>query len=265
MTEPTSNTVFALANQKGGVGKTTTALNLAACLTIQHKHVLLIDLDPQANCTSGLGVEKEKNGSIYQVLLGNEVLADKIKPTQYKRLDIVPSEVDLAGAEVDVARSDEYLHRFAKALAPLQAENRYDYILVDCPPSLGILTMNALAACQGVIIPMQSEYFALEGLSVMKSLIERLRLGGANPTLQLEGIVMTMYDKRTNLSRQVAKEVRDHFGETLYDTFIPRSIRLSEAPSYGKAVVDYDPHSNGATAYKHLAREFIRRREAEMD
>jgi chromosome partitioning protein len=253
--------VFALANQKGGVGKTTTAINLAACLTILHKRVLLIDMDPQANATSGLGLEKTPGISLYPVLLGEAALADMIRPTPYRRLDLVPSEVDLAGAEIDVARSDQYLHRFHRALHPLLGENHYDYILVDCPPSLGILTMNALTAADAVIIPMQCEYYALEGLSVMTDLIQRLRSSRANPRLRLEGIIMTMYDRRTNLSRQVVLEIRNHFPAQAYNTLIPRSIRLSEAPSHGRAVVDYDPESLGADAYKKLAREFVRRME----
>jgi chromosome partitioning protein len=258
---PPRTPVFALANQKGGVGKTTTAINLAACLTILHKRVLLIDMDPQANATSGLGLEKTPGTSLYPVLLGQAALAEMIRPTPYRRLDLVPSEVDLAGAEIDVARSDQYLHRFHHALHPLLGENHYDYILVDCPPSLGILTMNALTAADAVIIPMQCEYYALEGLSVMTDLIQRLRASRANPRLRLEGIIMTMYDRRTNLSRQVVLEIRNHFPDQAYNTLIPRSIRLSEAPSHGRAVVDYDPDSLGADAYKKLAREFVRRME----
>lgn len=261
---PPMTPVFALANQKGGVGKTTTAINLAACLTILHKRVLLIDLDPQANATSGLGIEKTAGASLYPVLLGEAALEERITPTRYRRLDLVPSEVDLAGAEIDVARSDQYLHRFHQALKPLLTQNRYDYILVDCPPSLGILTMNALTAADSVLIPMQCEYYALEGLSVMTDLIQRLRSSRANTRLHLEGIVMTMFDRRTNLSRQVVKEIRDHFPDQAYQTLIPRSIRLSEAPSYGQAVVDYDPDCHGADAYRKLAREFVRRTDSEQ-
>ena len=256
MDAPRAVPIIALANQKGGVGKTTTAVNLAACLTALRRHVLLIDLDPQANATSGLGLDKTEGQSLYAVLLGQADIAAKIKPTPYQRLDIVPSEVDLAGAEIDIARADRYLHRLHEALGPLHTTGTYEVILIDCPPSLGILTMNALAAASGVLIPMQCEYYALEGLTVMTGLIERIRSGGANPALQLEGIIMTMYDPRTNLARQVDEEVRAHFGDQVYRTRIPRSVRLSEAPSHGKPVIAYDNASAGAGAYRRLAGEF---------
>ena len=251
--------VIALANQKGGVGKTTTAVNLAACIAALKMHVLLIDLDPQANATSGLGFEKKEKQSLYHVLLGNATLSEKIQSTPYKRLDFIPSEVDLAGAEVDMARSDHYLHRLREAIQPIQNSTRYDLVLIDCPPSFGILTMNALAAATAVTIPMQCEYFALEGLSVMTRLIERVQESGSNSSLHLEGIIMTMHDGRTNLARQVVEEVHTHFGRLVYDILIPRSVRLSEAPSFGKPVIDYDQHCSGSIAYQELANEFIRR------
>jgi len=252
--------VIALANQKGGVGKTTTAINLAACLAERRKRILLIDLDPQANATSGLGIEKQEGQSVYRALLGEGSVEELIKPSGTERLDLIPSEVDLAGAEVDVARADRYLHRFKEAVAPLLNTGRYDFILVDCPPSLGILTMNALTAAESILIPLQCEYYALEGLSVIARMVDRLRDSGANPALQIEGIVMTMYDMRTNLSQQVVQEVLNHFGDKVYETLIPRSIRLGEAPSFGKPIIAYDKHCTGAAAYRQLAREFLNRR-----
>jgi len=255
--------VIALANQKGGVGKTTTAINLAACLAERKQRVLLIDLDPQANATSGLGLQPQPGGSLYEVLLGHARLIDKIKPTQVAYLSLIPSEVDLAGAEIDIARMDRYLHRFKEALDPLRDGTHYDIILVDCPPSLGILTMNALAAVDAILIPLQCEYYALEGLSVITRLVGQIKESGANPALEIEGIVLTMFDSRTNLAQQVVDEVRTHFGDKVYHTAIPRNIRISEAPSHGMPVIQYDDKSSGAEAYRALAKEFIKRRKTE--
>jgi chromosome partitioning protein len=252
--------IISVANQKGGVGKTTTSVNLSAGIAERGRRILLIDFDAQANATSGLGLEKTEGISLYPVLLGQADPRDFIKPTSFKRLDIIPAEVNLAGAEIEVARLDGYLHRLKIALQPLVAENRYDYILIDCPPSLGILTMNALCASHGLIMPIQAEYYALEGLSVMVRLIQQLRESGANPELEIEGIVMTMYDSRTNLAQQVVQQVAEYFGDKVYKTLIPRSVRVSEAPSFGKPVIDYDRHSTGAAAYRELAREFLQRR-----
>ena len=257
-----SGNVIALANQKGGVGKTTTAINLAACLAERHQRVLLIDLDPQANATSGLGVAPQPGGSVYSALLGHGHLAEKVQATPMERLFLIPSEVDLAGAEVDIARVDRYLHRFKEALDPLLALQPYDFVLVDCPPSMGILTMNALTAVQSVLIPLQCEYYALEGLSMITRLIGRVRESGANPGLELEGIVMTMFDARTNLAHQVVSEVRGHFGDKVFESVIPRNIRISEAPSHGLPVVMYDEKSSGAEAYRQLTKEFLGKRRA---
>ena len=252
--------VIAIANQKGGVGKTTTAVNLAACLAERGKKTLLIDLDPQANATSGLGFRKEPGASLYRAMIGQTDAAAFIKTTEFKNLDLIPSEIDLAGCEIEIARMENYLHRLRQTLAALIASNRYELILLDCSPSLGILTMNVLVAAHGVIMPIQCEYYALEGLSVMKRLIDQLRTSGTNPALEIEGILMTMYDARTNLSQQVVQEVIAHYPEKVFETLIPRNIRLSEAPSHGKPIIHYASFSTGAAAYRQLAREFLRRR-----
>lgn len=251
--------VIAIANQKGGVGKTTTAVNLAACLSECRKKVLLVDLDPQANASSGMGLERIEGASIYEALLGESPARDKIRRTVMDRLDIIPSEMDLCGAELDVARLDRHLFRFKDALAPIVEEGAYDYILVDCPPSLGVLTMNALAAADTLFIPIQCEYYALEGLSVITRLIKRVQESGTNPYLAIEGILMTMYDGRTNLAQQVVQEVKNHFGDLVYEIMIPRSVRLSEAPSYGQPIILYDDNCPGAKAYRQAAREWIKR------
>jgi chromosome partitioning protein len=252
--------IIAIANQKGGVGKTTTVVSLAACLGELGQRILVVDLDPQANATSGLGVARETGSSIYEPLLGRGDAVACITRTASEHVDLIPSELDLAGSEIEVARADQYLHRLRMALATVRTCGEYDLILVDCPPSLGILTMNALAAADSLLVPMQCEYYALEGLSVIHRLMAQLRESGANPALRLEGIVMTMYDARTNLAGDVVREVNRHFGDTVYDTVIPRNVRLSEAPSFGKPVTVYDPHSAGAMAYRRLAEEFLDRR-----
>jgi chromosome partitioning protein len=254
-----STRTIAVANQKGGVGKTTTAVNLAACLAELGQKTLLLDLDPQANATSALGLEKLPGGSVYQALLGGAPLAEAIRPGGLPNLDVIPSEVDLAVAEVDVARTENYLHRLRLALTPIRDSQRYDFIIVDCPPSLGILTMNALAAVDLVLIPIQCEYFALEGLTVIMRVLGQIKDSGANPALELEGIVMTMYDGRTNLAQQVANEVRTHFPKRVFATVIPRTVRLAEAPSFGKPIIVYDSGSLAARAYRDLAEELLQR------
>jgi len=257
--------VVAVANQKGGVGKTTTTVNLAACLAEKGQQVLLIDLDPQANATSGLGLPLQEGASLYRALLGEGSTLDLLQPTMVAGLDIIPSELDLAGSEVDVARKENYLHCLSRALKPLIDAGRYHLILLDCPPALGILTMNALTAADGVLIPMQCEYYALEGLSVMARLIGQLRDSGANPRLRIEGILMTMFDARTRLASEVVDEVRRHFEGTVYETAIPRNVRLSEAPSYGQSIIEYDRHSRGAHAYRAFSEEFLARSQPPPD
>jgi chromosome partitioning protein len=250
--------VIAVANQKGGVGKTTTAVNLAACVAALGHRVLLFDLDPQANATSGVGIDKVEGASAYNVLLGQGSLLDKIQKTAFKGLEIIPSEVDLCGADIELPRAENYLQRVSAALQPVLAAERFDLVLVDCPPSLGILTLNALVASDGVLVPLQCEYYALEGISMLNKVMGKLHKG-ANPRLELTGVVMTMYDSRTNLSQQVVGEVRQHFGERVFETMIPRTTRLAEAPSFGKPIIHYDKHSTGAAAYELLTQEFLER------
>ena len=251
--------VIAVANQKGGVGKTTTAVNLAACVAALGKQVLLFDLDPQANATSGLGLEKIDGASAYRPLLGEGSLLEKIQPTAYERLHMIPSEVDLCGADIELARTENHLLRARQALQPVLESARFDLILIDCPPSLGILTLNAFAAADGLLVPLQCEYYALEGISLLNRIMTQLRDGGVNPRLELFGVVMTMFDARTKLSQQVVSEVRQHFGERVFETMIPRTTKLAEAPSFGKPIMYYDPYSTGTAAYEVLAQEFLAR------
>ncbi|HLH54944.1 MAG TPA: ParA family protein [Verrucomicrobiae bacterium] len=251
--------IIAVANQKGGVGKTTTAVNLAACVAALGRRVLLFDLDPQANATSGLGLEKIEGASAYRVLLGEGALSDKIRDTAFKGLSVVPSEVDLCGADFELARAENHLQRVNSALKPVAESGRFDVVLIDCPPSLGVLTLNAFAAAGGVLVPLQCEYYALEGISMLNRVMAQLHDNGVNPHLELTGVVMTMYDGRTKLSQQVVSEVREHFGERVFETMIPRSTRLAEAPSFGKPIIHYDKYSAGSAAYELLAQEFLAR------
>lgn len=251
--------VIAVANQKGGVGKTTTAVNLAACLAATGQRVLLFDLDPQANATSGVGLEKVEGASCYRTLLGEGALLDKVQKIAYERLEIIPSEVDLCGADLELARTENHLHRVKQALQPVVDSGRFDVIVMDCPPSLGVLTLNAFAAAESLLVPLQCEYYALEGISMITRLLNQLRDTGVNPTLELIGVVMTMFDSRTNLSHQVTGEVRQHFGEVVFETVIPRTTRLAEAPSFGKPIIHYDKYSAGAAAYELLAQDLLKR------
>ena len=259
MAEPKQTRVVAVANQKGGVGKTTTVVNLAAALAQLKQSVLVIDLDPQANATSGLGLAQRQGVSLYPALIGAADIADMIQATPYENVNIIPAELDLAGAEIEIARQTDHLHAVKKVIDRLLEASVFDFVIMDCPPSLGILMSSALAASHSVVVTMQCEYYAMEGLSVITHLVEKMRVSGVNPALQLEGILMTMYDGRTKLGQDVVSEVRSHFGDVVYENVIPRNIRISEAPSFGKPVIAYDPSSKGAEAYKLFAKEFLRR------
>jgi chromosome partitioning protein len=251
--------VVAVANQKGGVGKTTTAVNLAACTAAMGRRVLLFDLDPQANATSGVGLEKIEGASAYRPLLGEGNLMDKIRSTAFERLSVIPSEVDLCGADIELARAENHLLRVTHALQPILASQQFDVVLIDCPPSLGVLTLNAFAAADGLIVPLQCEYYSLEGISMLNRILGQLRGNGIGRQLEILGVVMTMYDGRTKLANQVVSEVREYFGERVFETMIPRSTRLAEAPSFGKPIIHYDKYCNAAAAYELLTQEFVAR------
>ncbi|CCQ75608.1 chromosome partitioning protein [Magnetospira sp. QH-2] len=249
--------ILAIANQKGGVGKTTTAINLATALAAIHKKVLIIDLDPQGNASTGLGVDRsERTVNSYHVLLGEAQLADVVMETRIPGLHLVPSGVDLAGAELELVDMASREYRLRRALEG--GWDGFDYVLIDCPPALGLLTINALVAAQSVLVPLQCEFFALEGISHLVKTIERVRQS-FNATLDLQGIVLTMFDKRNNLSDMVAADVRGYFGDKVYQTVIPRNVRVSEAPSHGKPVLLYDTRCAGSMAYLNLASEVLRR------
>jgi chromosome partitioning protein len=257
---PAMPRILAIVNQKGGVGKTTTAVNLATALAAAGKRVLVIDFDPQGNASTGLGVTRQnRRVTSYDVLLGDVSVMAAAVPTPIPLLSLVPSSVDLSGAEIELVDIPEREFRLRKALGGIAGA--YDYVLIDCPPSLGLLTLNALVASHAVIVPLQCEFYALEGLSHLVRTVERIKRS-LNPGLEIQGVVLTMFDKRNNLSDLVAADVRGHFGDKVYDTVIPRNVRISEAPSHGKPVLLYDFRSAGAQAYIHLASEVLRREQA---
>ncbi len=250
-------TIVAIANQKGGVGKSTTAINLGAGLAYQGERVLLVDLDPQGNTTSGLGIDRSAiEYSTYDLLVEDVPIEDVVEPSSVRELFVVPATIELAGAEIELVSMFSREARLGKSLEPIADD--YDFVLVDCPPSLGLLTVNGLAAADEVLIPIQCEYYALEGVSQLMKNIQLIQRS-LNPQLDVEGVILTMYDGRTTLAADVVAQVSEHFGETAYRTVIPRTVRLSEAPSYGEPIEAYDPMSRGAIAYRELAREFRRR------
>ncbi|MBS0632502.1 MAG: ParA family protein [Verrucomicrobia bacterium] len=252
-------TVFTIANQKGGVGKTTTAVNLAAALAEQKIPTLLIDLDPQANATSAVGVEKVAGKSLYGPLRDEGTAAEMLTPTSIEGLALIPSEEDLAAAEIELAQTENYLAKLKGVLAPIRESGSFRAIIIDCPPALGMLSMNSLAAADYLLIALQCEYLALEGLGQILRNVDRLKAAHVNDGLELGGVVMTMFDLRTNLSRQVVQEVKNHLPDKVFESVIPRTVRLSEAPSFGKTIFAYDNLNPGATAYRQLAKEVIKR------
>ncbi|SLN30933.1 ParA family protein [Roseisalinus antarcticus] len=259
-TRPPGPRIIAIANQKGGVGKTTTAINLGAALARSNKHVLIVDIDPQGNASTGLGIEQDdRDSSTYDILMGDAAPADVAQDTEVENLWIIPATTDLSSADIELIANEKRSHLLHDALRqPAMDRLAFDYILIDCPPSLNLLTVNALVAAHSVLVPLQSEFFALEGLSQLMLTIRNVR-EKANPGLRIEGVALTMHDKRNNLALQVEEDARENLGELVFQTVIPRNVRLSEAPSFAMPVLDYDPSSRGAQAYRALAAELIAR------
>jgi chromosome partitioning protein len=256
--------VLAVANQKGGVGKTTTAINIGAALAAVGEKVLLIDSDPQGNASTGLGVPKHMRAkTLYDVLMDGVAISDAVVRTELPGLHLLPSEPDLSGVELELGQTPRRSFKLKDAIAPLRESRAYTYALIDCPPSLNLLTVNAMTAADAVLVPLQCEFFALEGLTQLMRTIDLVR-GSLNPLLQIQGVVLTMYDRRNSLSGQVARDVREHFGDKVYDTVIPRNVRVSEAPSFGKPALIYDLKCSGSQGYLKLARELLQRERARV-
>ena len=251
--------IIAITNQKGGVGKTTTTVNLSAALAELGQRVLLVDLDPQASATSVLGLKEAASGSIYQALIGALPARELVLPTRMPNLSAIPADLDMVGAEIEVARMDDHMLQLRRVLGDIREQNAFDFALLDCPPSLGILMTNALAAADEILVPIQCEYYALEGLGLLMAVTDKVRASGNNPGLSISGLLLTMYDSRTNLSPAVVKDVREHFQEVVYETVIPRTVRFAEAPSHGRTILEHDPSGAGAAAYRALAKELLDR------
>ena len=256
--------ILAVANQKGGVGKTTTAINLATALVAVGERVLLLDADPQGNASTGLGISRGmRRKTLYDVLMDGAPAAEAAMPTSLPGLDLLPADPDLSGIELELGQTPRRSYRLRDALAPLRSARAYGYVLIDCPPALSLLTVNAMTAADAVLVPMQCEFFALEGLTQLMRTVDLVR-GSLNPGLEIQGLVLTMYDRRNSLSAQVAQDVRDHFGDLVYETLIPRNVRVSEAPSFGKPALIYDLKCSGSQAYLKLARELVGRERARL-